>query len=119
MGFKSDGRYNFFLSDPEELFQIGLRSSKGHHTSFQAQAVSAETYRPKYLHVVLNKCCNLKLSEFSKMKPTSWHIFCEKIFFVLSALSYGGRSLSMLACAKHSRFQSRVFGENQMHKCGY
>ena len=81
MGFKSDESYNFFLSDPEELFQIGLRSSTGHDPSFQAQAVAAETYRPKYLQVVLNKCCNLKLSEFSETKPTCWPIFCEKIFF--------------------------------------
>ena len=89
------------------------------HVVVQAQAVVAETYRRKYLQVVLNKCCNLKLSEFSETKPTCWPIFCEKIFFLPSALLYGGRSLPILACAKHFRFQSWFFGENQMCKCGY
>ena len=68
MGFKSDESYNFSLGDSEELFQIGLRSSTGDDSSFQGQAVAEETYRPKYLQVVLNKCCKLKLSEFSKTR---------------------------------------------------
>ena len=71
MGFKSDEDYNFFLSDSEEVSQIGLRSSKGNDTSFQALAFAAKTYRPKYLQIVLNEYCDLKLFEFSKTRSSS------------------------------------------------